>query len=104
MRVRYTPRARDDLAEILKYLDDRSPQGSRNVKHTIRKTVELIGQFPLGGRDAEEMGTRVLPVGRYPYLIYWQPPEPSVNLRRVRRREWASGRVGLRKAKAEADS
>ena len=91
MRVRYTPRARDDLAEILKYLDDRSPQGSRNVKRTIRKTVELIGQFPLGGRDAEEIGTRVLPVGRYPYLIYWSVDGDSawiVHIRDGRRAPW----------------
>ena len=91
MRIRYTPRARDDLAEILKYLDDRSPQGSRNVKRTIRKTIELIGQFPLGGRDAEEMGTRVLAVGRYPYLIYWSVSGDSawiVHIRDGRRAPW----------------
>ena len=71
MRVRYTPRARSDLVDILKYIDERSPQGARNVKRTIRKTIELIGQIPLSGRDAKEQGARVLPAGRYPYLIYW---------------------------------
>jgi plasmid stabilization system protein ParE len=35
MRVRYTPRARDDLAEILKYLDDRSPQAQRVPKPAL---------------------------------------------------------------------
>ncbi|THD42738.1 MAG: type II toxin-antitoxin system RelE/ParE family toxin [Bradyrhizobium sp.] len=92
MRVRYTPRARDDLAKILKFIDERSPQGSRNVKRTIRKTIELIGQFPLAGKDAEESGTRVLPAGRYPYLIYWFVDNDAawiVHIRDVRRAPWA---------------
>ena len=37
----------------------------------MHKTVELIEQFPQAGRLAGEQGTRVLPVGRYPHLIYW---------------------------------
>jgi len=91
MRVRYTPRARSDLANILKYIDERSPQGARNVKRTIRKTIELIGRFPLGGRDAEEPGIRVLPVGRYPYLIYWLVEADAawiVHIRDGRRKPW----------------
>jgi len=71
MKVRYTPRARGDMDAILSYIDQRNPQGARNVARTIHKTVELIGQFPQTGRLAGEQGTRVLPVGRYPYLIYW---------------------------------
>ncbi len=43
MRVRYTPRARDDLRVILEYLDERSPQDARRVKQAIKKTVEFIG-------------------------------------------------------------
>ena len=91
MRVRFTPRARGDLAEILSYIDDRSTQGSRNVKRTIHKTIELIGTIPLGGRDAEEKGTRVLPVGRFPYLIYWTVEGDSawlLHIRHGRRASW----------------
>ncbi len=35
MRVRYTPRARDDLTAIRDYLRQRSPQGTRNVLAAI---------------------------------------------------------------------
>jgi plasmid stabilization system protein ParE len=69
MKVRYTPRARGDMDAILSYIDQRNPQGARNVARTMHKTIELIGQFPQAGRLAGEQGTRVLPVDRYLYLI-----------------------------------
>jgi plasmid stabilization system protein ParE len=42
MRVRYTPRASGDLAAILRYLNEHSPQGLRNVKRAIDNTERLI--------------------------------------------------------------
>ncbi len=89
MRVRYTPRARSDLQSILQYIDERSPRGARNVKRAIQKTIELIGEFPEGGRRAGEQTTRVLPAGRYPYLIYWSVEAGEVwlvHIRHARRR------------------
>lgn len=50
MKVRFTPRARDDLAAILNYLDERSPQGAQSVKRILHKTIEIIGEFPASGR------------------------------------------------------
>ncbi len=94
MRVRFSPRARDDLSAILAYLDGRSPQGAFNVKRAIRKTIELIGQFPESGRSAGMQKTRVLPVGRYPYLIYWSIEAGAVwlvHIRHAARRPWTGG-------------
>lgn len=93
MRVQYTPRARDDLTAILAYVERRSPQGARNVARAIHKTVQLIGEFPQSGRLAGERGTRVLPAGRYPYLIYWiiEGDEARiVHIRHTARRPWES--------------
>jgi toxin ParE1/3/4 len=91
MRVEYTPRARDDLNAILTFIEERSPQGARNVARALRKTIELIGEFPQCGRLAGEQGTRVLPVGRYPYLIYWSVEGDKVwivHIRHTARRPW----------------
>ena len=71
MRVRYTPRARDDLQAIIDYLSNQSLPGARNVKRSLEATIKLIGNFPDSGRLAGEDGVRVLPLGRYPYLVYW---------------------------------
>jgi toxin ParE1/3/4 len=92
MRVRYTPRARTDLSEILDYLDDRSPQGARNVKQSLKRTIALIGRHPQIGRNSKVQDTRVFPVGRYPYLIYWSIEAGevwNVHIRHASRRPWA---------------
>jgi len=91
MKVRYTPRARDDLRAVLSHIEQRSPQGARNVARSLRKTIELIGQFPQSGRLAGEQGTRVMPVGRYPYLVYWSIEGDAawiVHIRHAARRPW----------------
>jgi toxin ParE1/3/4 len=93
VRVRFTPRARNDLAAILQYIDERSQRGAQNVKRAVRKTIELIGEFPEGGRLAGEQATRVLPAGRYPYLIYWSIEAGEVwivHIRHARRRPWTN--------------
>lgn len=92
MKVRYTPRARSDLEAILAYIDERNPRGASNVKRTILKTIELIQEFPKGGRDSGEQQTRVLPAGRYPYLVYWSVEAGEiwiVHIRDARRRPWS---------------
>jgi len=94
MRVRYTPRARRDVRAILHYLEERNPQGALNVKQTIRKTIDLIGNHPRSGRFAGIEGTRVLPAGRYPYLVYWTIEAGEVwivHVRHMSRRPWAGG-------------
>jgi plasmid stabilization system protein ParE len=59
------------LSVILKYIDERNAQGASNVKRAIRKVIELIGQFPHGGSSTGEEEVRVVPVGHYPYAVYW---------------------------------
>jgi len=91
MKVRYTPRARDDLRSILSYIERQSPLGARNVTRAMYKTIELVGQFPQSGRLAGEQGTRVLPVGRYPYLVYWSVEGGEawiVHIRHAARQLW----------------
>jgi toxin ParE1/3/4 len=92
MKVRYTPRASSDLAAILRYLKEHSPQGLRNVKRAIDNTERFIEQYPRGGRASKEAGARVLPVGRYPYLIYWTVEAGEawiIHIRDGRRKPWA---------------
>jgi plasmid stabilization system protein ParE len=96
MTVRFTPRARADLDAILGYLDQKHPKGAANVARTIRKTFDLIAQFPHAGRLAGEQGTRVLPAGHYPYLIYWDVEGGEariVHIRHAALRPWEPDRL-----------
>jgi plasmid stabilization system protein ParE len=73
MRVRYTPRARGDIAGIADYLVERSPAGARAVEARIRWTVQLLADYPKSGRPLEQRrDVRVMPVVRYPYLIFYR--------------------------------
>ncbi|HBH42276.1 MAG TPA: type II toxin-antitoxin system RelE/ParE family toxin, partial [Rhizobiales bacterium] len=51
MRITYSPRAVIDLAEIGRYLAERSPSGAAAVEKRMRTVVELIAQFPASGRS-----------------------------------------------------
>jgi hypothetical protein len=66
----------------------------RNVKRAIDNIERFIGQYPEGGRMSKETGTRVLPAGRYPYLIYWTVEAGDawiVHIRDGRRKPWRGG-------------
>ena len=91
MIVRFTRRALGDLSRILDYLDERSPRGALNVKLAIRRVIEAIGDNPGVGRPTGHGETRGIPVGRYPYLIYWTVESDEVRVVHIRhgaRRPW----------------
>lgn len=72
MNLRYSPRAVGDLADIADYLVARSPAGALSVESSIRKTIDIIVAFPQAGRALEQRPhVRVMPLGRYPYLLFY---------------------------------
>ena len=70
MIVRYTRRAQGDLTKILDY-DERSPRGALNVRLAIKRTIHTISRNPSIGHAIGGRGIRGMPVGRYPYLVFW---------------------------------
>jgi plasmid stabilization system protein ParE len=72
VKLRYSPRVRRDLAEIADYLTARSPKGALSVERRIRKTIDLITAFPGAGRRLDQRpAVRVMPIGRYPYVVFY---------------------------------
>ena len=49
MKLRYTKKAAEELAEVLDYIAMRSPQGERAVGARIRNMIALLLQFPTAG-------------------------------------------------------
>ena len=60
MKVRYSPRAFADREAIFAYLDQRSPQGARNVKRAIVNAIRLLGSHPRMAPLTDEPGVRVV--------------------------------------------
>ena len=65
MKVRYRERALADVAEIFKYLNERSPTGAQNVLRAIADGIEVIAAQPLASRRTSDPEIRVKIVGRY---------------------------------------
>ena len=85
MKLRYSPRAHRDLAEIADYLTARSPKGALSVERCIRKTIDLITAFPGAGRRLDQRpAVRVMPLGRYPYLVFYTLREDEIVILHVR--------------------
>jgi plasmid stabilization system protein ParE len=85
VKLRYSPRARRDLAEIADYLTARSPKGALSVERSIRKTVDLVAAFPGAGRRFDQRPTvRVMPLGRYPYLVFYTLRDDEIVILHVR--------------------
>ena len=72
MTVRFTPRARDDLREILEYIAKENAAGAERVGRAIFDTTALIAARPhLAIRNAKAPGLRSRLVTRYPYRIHY---------------------------------
>lgn len=80
MRLRYTPRARLDLAEIHDYIAQENPQAARRVIHIIRNAAEALLQNPQVGRVGRIVGTRELTVGRFPFMLAYRVDAVEVQI------------------------
>ena len=91
MRIRYTVRARADLAEIRSYLLERNPRAAAAVLPAIRQRISWLADFPLMAPETDEPGVRGLPLVRYPYRVYYDVAGEEVrilHIRHTRRQPW----------------
>jgi len=72
MRLRYTPRAKLDLAEIHDYIAQENPQAARRVIFLIRQTAQNLLQNPQIGRPGRVAGTHEITVGRFPFMLTYR--------------------------------
>ena len=72
MTLRFTPRARDDLREIMDYIARDNPAGADRVGRAIFDACALIAARPyLGIRNARAPELRSRLIARYPYRIHY---------------------------------
>ncbi len=80
MKLRYTPRAKFDLAEIHEYIAQENPRAAKRVVLIIRQAAETLLQNPLVGRMGRVTGTRELPVGRFLFLLAYRVDANEVHI------------------------
>jgi toxin ParE1/3/4 len=84
VRVRYTPRAFQELQDIFSYIDEHSPLGERNVKSRVHAIIELIASHPHSGRRIGRRGLRRIAVFPYPYFVFYQVVADEIMIQGVR--------------------
>ena len=92
MTLRFTPRARNDLRDILEYIAKENPAAADRVRRAFLDAAKLIATRPhLGLRNAKvpELLSRL--VARYPYRIHYRVEVTDVSIIHIRhsaRRPW----------------
>jgi plasmid stabilization system protein ParE len=71
MKLRFTPRAAQDLADIGDYICERNPEAALQVRAAILESLQNLVLFPQVGRQQKVEGVRKLVTRRYPYLVYY---------------------------------
>jgi plasmid stabilization system protein ParE len=72
MRVVFTEEAILSVRNIQSYLRSRNPTAAIAIGRAIRKSAEMLGEFPGLGRRQSRAGIRKLVIPRYGYLIYFK--------------------------------
>jgi toxin ParE1/3/4 len=78
LNLRYTPKALAELADILAYIAERSPQGARKIQERIQAITVLLVQYPHSGRLTSESGLRQIGTPPYPYLVFYEATADEV--------------------------
>jgi toxin ParE1/3/4 len=75
MKLRFTPRAAQDLAAIADYIRVRNPDAAQQVRAAILHSLQNLVLFPQVGRAQMVEGVRKLVTRKYPYLVYYTVDE-----------------------------
>lgn len=77
MRLRFTPRAVQDLSDISDFIHDRSPQSALRVRASILETLQNLAAFLEMGRRQSIEGVRKVVTRSYAYLVYYSIEETA---------------------------
>ena len=72
VKVRYSRRAQRQLDDIHSYIRERNPEAATRVIARIRRSVDLLLDFPSLGPHGLVAGTRELVVVGLPYVVVYR--------------------------------
>jgi plasmid stabilization system protein ParE len=77
MKLRFTPRAVQDLTEIAEYIRTENPRAAEHVRAAIFESLQSLVLFPGLGRLQSTENVRKLVTRRYRYLVYYSNDETA---------------------------
>jgi toxin ParE1/3/4 len=78
--LRYTQRARRQLGSIHRYIRERNPEAATRVIARIRRSANLLRDFPRLGRHGLIPDTRELSVVGVPYVVVYQKGDDVIEV------------------------
>lgn len=84
MKVRFTATAFAELNQVFEHIARENPRAAVAVLERIGQLVGRISEFPHMAYATDEPGVRVIPVGRFPYLIFYTVGSGDVVILHVR--------------------
>jgi toxin ParE1/3/4 len=84
MRLRYTLPALADLASILDYIADRSPQGASRIHARIQAITNLLLRYPRAGAPTDDPTIRRVATTPYPYFVLYEATDSEIIVHAIR--------------------
>lgn len=78
MRIRYSPRAIQNLDDIREYIHKNNPKAAWVVGMFLRKSISILKELPYCGRATDKERVRRLVVTNYPYAVYYTVVDEEV--------------------------
>jgi toxin ParE1/3/4 len=71
MKLRFTPRAVQNIIAIADYIRERNPAAAERVRAAIYESLQDLMLFPQAGRPQQTPGVRKFITRKYAYLVYY---------------------------------
>jgi len=71
MKLRFTPRAIENIVAIAEYIQARNPAAAQRVRAAIYESLQDLVLFPYAGRQQQTEGVRKFVTRKYAYLVYY---------------------------------
>jgi toxin ParE1/3/4 len=71
MKLRFTPRATENIAAIARYIRDHNPAAAARVRAAIYASLQNLILFPRAGRLQKTEGVRKFVTRPYAYIVYY---------------------------------
>lgn len=84
MKVRYTLTALTELEEIFAHVVDRDGLTASRIVDRVKLISERLGEFPMIGHAVDEPNVRLVPLGRFPYLVFYTLTDDAVVILHIR--------------------
>ncbi len=94
LKIRLSPRAQHDLANIRAYIHERNPRAAERVRLRIVHTLDLLSDFPYLGRRSSKRGVLMTSVPRYGYRIYYAANDTELLVIHIRHPARQDPKVG----------